>query len=54
LPTTSQSESTVYTFTAWDSEIVNVNGAKTYTAQYTEAAREYTIVWKDYDGSVLS
>lgn len=45
LPQTSQSTSTVYTFTGWNSQITQVTSAKTYTAQYTETARNYQITF---------
>jgi len=45
LPSSSQSASTVYTFTDWDSQITTVTWDKTYTAQYTEAVRKYNITW---------
>lgn len=40
------SETTVYTFAGWDKAIVTVTGDETYTAQYTETAREYTLTWR--------
>ena len=46
-------ESTVYTFNGWDSEIVAVAGDKTYTAQFTETVRQYTITWLNDDESKI-
>ncbi len=56
LPGTCQSASTVYTFTSWDPTVDEVTGTQTYTAQYTETPREYTITWtyKNADGSAGS
>ncbi|MBQ8100078.1 MAG: InlB B-repeat-containing protein, partial [Paludibacteraceae bacterium] len=38
-------ESTIYTFDKWSPAIVEVTGDATYTAEFTESAREYTITW---------
>ncbi|MBR1564390.1 MAG: InlB B-repeat-containing protein, partial [Paludibacteraceae bacterium] len=46
-------ESTVYTFNGWDSEIVAVAGDKTYTAQFTATVRQYTITWLNDDESKI-
>jgi|GEM_PF-2095505 len=46
-------ESTVYTFNGWDSEIVAVAGDKTYTAQFAESVRQYTITWLNDDESKI-
>ncbi|MBR1929395.1 MAG: InlB B-repeat-containing protein, partial [Paludibacteraceae bacterium] len=35
----------VYTFLGWDKAVSAVNGDVTYTAQFTETAREYTVTW---------
>ncbi len=43
-----------YTFKAWDKDVVNVSGDATYTATYDATYIEYTIVFKNYDGTVLS
>ena len=42
-----------YTFAGWDKEIVAVTGDATYTATFTQTDREYTITWKNDDGSVI-
>lgn len=36
----------VYTFTGWDSAITAVTGDKTYVAQYSTSAKQYTITFK--------
>lgn len=52
-PTKAQDAQYTYTFAGWDSEIVAVNGEKTYTATFTPNLRSYTITFKNYDGTVL-
>lgn len=42
-----------YTFSGWDKEVVAVTGDITYTAQYTQELSKYTVIWKNYDGTVL-
>ncbi len=45
-PTKNQTDSTVYTWNnGWDKEVVAVTGDTTYTATFTESAREYAISW---------
>ena len=36
----------------WDSNTV-ITGNTTFTAQYSAKTQEYTVVWKNYDGTVL-
>ena len=45
-----------YTFTGWDKAFAAVTEDVTYTAQYdkTPILKNYTITFKDYDGSILS
>jgi hypothetical protein len=52
-PTREKSASTVYTYSGWNKSFSGVSGNMTVTAQYTETAREYTVTWKNIDGSVL-
>ena len=52
-PTRPSTESTVYEFKDWDIEPVAVTGDATYTATYTQRVREYTIIFQNYDGTVL-
>ena len=42
-----------YIFTGWSPEIAQVTGDVTYTAQFATSDTEYTITWKNYDGTVL-
>ncbi len=42
-----------YSFNGWAPAIVPVSGNATYTAQYTETLRTYTVTWKNSDGSTL-
>lgn len=42
-----------YTFTGWSPEIAPVTEDVTYTAQYNEVLRKYTILFKNWDGSTI-
>ena len=42
-----------YTFKGWHTEIVTVTGNIDYYARYTETTNKYTVLWKNYDGTVL-
>ena len=53
-PTKPADNTYTYTFKAWDKEVVSVSGNATYTATYDATYIEYTIVFKNYDGTVLS
>jgi hypothetical protein len=43
-----------YTFKSWTPSIHAVSGAQVYTATYDPHYIDYTITWKDYDGTQLS
>ena len=43
-----------YTFKSWDKTVVNCAGDATYTATYEINYTDYTVVFKDDDGTVLS
>jgi hypothetical protein len=42
-----------YTFAGWEPVITAVTGEATYKAVFTETLRTYTVVWKNWDGTVL-
>jgi len=52
-PTKPADATYTYVFTGWDPEITAVTGAATYTAQFDQTLRPYTITWLNYDGSTL-
>ncbi len=43
-----------YTFAGWDKEVVACEGNATYTATYTSEYIDYTVVFQDHDGTVIS
>ena len=50
-PSTTSKE---YTFTGWSPALAAIsNTPVTYTAQFSETTRKYTITWANYDGTVL-
>ena len=53
-PSRNATEEYTYTFTGWDPAISMVTGDVSYTAQYKEEKRSYTITWKNDDGTVIS
>lgn len=42
-----------YTFAGWSPAVAAATGDVTYTAQFTETPRTFTVTWKNYDGTVL-
>ncbi len=52
-PTKTATEEFTYTFSGWDSEITVVDGAKTYTAQFSETKNKYLITFVDDEGNTL-
>lgn len=42
-----------YTFTGWDHEVSEVKADVTYTAQFSESVKTYTVKWTDEEGKVL-
>ena len=49
-PSTAQYD---YTFTGWNNKPAAVTGNVTYSAQFDETIRSYTVTWKDTDGTVI-
>ena len=52
-PTKAGDEQYTYTFKGWTPEITAVTGDVTYTAVFEKTVNEYTVTWKNYDGSEL-
>ena len=52
-PTKASTPEFSYTFTGWSPAIKAVDGEATYTAQFKEAKRSYTITFVNYDDEVL-
>ena len=42
-----------FIFTGWDKQPAAVTGSETYTAVYSNDLRQYTVTFKNYDGTVL-
>ena len=53
-PTKAEDNVYTYEFGWWDPEITNVTEDKTYRATYNSHYIDYTITWKDYNGTSLS
>ena len=53
-PTKASDNTYAYTFAGWDAEVVNCAGNATYTATYTSAYIDYTVEFKDWNGTVLA
>ncbi len=51
-PTRERAEYT-YTFIGWNKAVTEVMGNVVYTAQYSQELSKFTVVWKNYDGTVL-
>ena len=52
-PTKARDAQYTYTFDGWDKTVDAVNGDAVYTAKFMSTVNKYTVIWKDYDGSVL-
>ena len=54
-PTKAADETYTYAFTGWDKDVdTTCNGDATYIAQFSATKISYTVVFKDYDGTVIS
>ncbi len=53
-PTRDADNKCTYTFAGWDKAVVNCSGNATYTATYDSTYIDYTVTFKDWDGTVLS
>ena len=53
-PTRVADNTYTYTFKGWDKDVENCAGDATYTAQYTATYKDYTVIFKNWDGTVLS
>lgn len=42
-----------YAFNGWTPEIKTVTGDAAYTATYAESINKYTVIWENWDGTVL-
>lgn len=53
-PTRPADNTYTYTFAGWDKEVVACAGDAVYTATYTPSYIDYTVTFKNWDGTVLS
>ena len=53
-PTKAADKTYTYTFKGWDKEVVDCVGNETYTATYDSHFIDYTVIFKNEDGTVLS
>lgn len=54
-PTRPEDDNYVYQFSGWSPTVIAASGNASYKAQYTPVLKntDFTITWKNYDGSVL-
>lgn len=53
-PTKAADNTYAYAFKCWDKAVTNCAGNATYTATYTSTYINYTVVFKDWNGKILS
>jgi len=53
-PTKVEDETYTYKFAGWDKDITNVNGDQEYIARYEATYKNYTITFKNDDGTTIS
>ena len=53
-PARSADDTYTYTFNGWDKEVVKCAGDASYTATYTSTYIDYTVVFENWDGTILS
>ena len=53
-PSRPNDDTYLYIFNGWDKPVVNCDGNKTYTAKYASVYIDYTVTFKNYDGTILS
>ena len=53
-PVKASDKTYTYEFDTWDKEVVAVTGDVTYTATFNEEYIEYTVIFQDEDGTILS
>ena len=53
-PARENDETYIYSFKGWNKKVGTCTGNMTFTAQYETTYIEYTVVFKNYDGTVLS
>ena len=52
-PVRESNDTTDFTFSGWSPEIIPVTAEASYTAQYSESVRTYTITFQNDDGTIL-